>query len=444
MRRYLPPVEGLPDLFVPLNEPLPAEHDPPLDESVINPQRPLQAAPWTVRNAPVQPEVTRNSMRLDNALAPFNRGNPPLDAPNRDEGARQRRASSIGRFPWNGRLVHPRQDIILNDNLFGYGGEPPQRRSLGVVDELFLGFGQGPPGGGLQFLEYQPSFTHPKKPQASFTFDFTPSDPIVILDSAGLDSPSSLELTKQLVCAKCSGALLINVEGPDAAKRKIWGLRCGHLLDGRCVAQIMRPVVVTEVMGDHEDDMPADKVVNGVMKLGKGKRKAKEMARFDKTRTFANTKSTVPSTDGHKDHSFPLTKDLHPSDPLSYPPILDIRSRLHSRNRLETPSSSFQPSSELSASLNMIGGQSDLRNLDHVSGPVIEVPNRYHGSGAVRGRGRKSRKGKEKAPLAPVIQDEYEWMCPVSECRLKHRSVMIDGVWKPDQRDGKGVIPIYA
>ncbi|KAG7440888.1 uncharacterized protein BT62DRAFT_937671 [Guyanagaster necrorhizus] len=140
-------------------------------------------------------------------------------------------------------------------------------------------------------VDYKPQYTHPGLPEPGFTFDFAPptsesspfttskSNPIVIDDdepiassSSGSDAalasispPSSgLNLQATLVCANCNEGLYQSGSGSaeDQRRRRIWSLRCGHLIDGKCIDRLSVPQVP-----------PQD-----VSESGKGKEKAKEGA----------------------------------------------------------------------------------------------------------------------------------------------------------------------
>ncbi|KAH0833348.1 hypothetical protein J3R83DRAFT_12419 [Lanmaoa asiatica] len=95
--------------------------------------------------------------------------------------------------------------------------------------------------------DYKPDYTHPDLPLPGFTHDFSSSasSSSVTEDDtppARLASGSrtrSCEVT--LVCAACRDPLILGASdvGNDRAKRKLWGLRCGHLLDGKCIEKLM-------------------------------------------------------------------------------------------------------------------------------------------------------------------------------------------------------------
>ncbi|KAK0188091.1 hypothetical protein F5146DRAFT_1141544 [Armillaria mellea] len=141
-------------------------------------------------------------------------------------------------------------------------------------------------------VDYKPQYTHPGLPEPGFTFDFAPptsesppfttsvSNPIIIDDdepvagsSAGPDAataatsapPSGLNLQATLVCANCNEPLYQSGSGTveDQRRRRIWSLRCGHLIDGKCVDRLSVPQAPPQ-------GVPAE--------LGKEKEKAKASA----------------------------------------------------------------------------------------------------------------------------------------------------------------------
>ena len=110
--------------------------------------------------------------------------------------------------------------------------------------------------------EYKRTFTHPPKVAPGFAHDLASSSDVEDLTVAGASSgPSSPTVDTVLVCAKCLEPLVMgNV--PDG--RRLWGLRCGHILDGKCVRELMRPA----------DAQEGDGAQPSTESSGKGKGKA--------------------------------------------------------------------------------------------------------------------------------------------------------------------------
>ncbi|KAH9943700.1 hypothetical protein B0H21DRAFT_480817 [Amylocystis lapponica] len=106
---------------------------------------------------------------------------------------------------------------------------------------------------------WRPAYTHPGKPASGFTFDFAPeegtatgsSSPIIVLDddagpSTSTSKSAAVEVTSTLVCARCLEPLVLSAGGSEVseeeiAKKRVWALRCGHMLDGKCMDELMRP-----------------------------------------------------------------------------------------------------------------------------------------------------------------------------------------------------------
>ncbi len=132
----------------------------------------------------------------------------------------------------------------------------------------------GIPGGSSQEVHYKQEYTHSKPADPGFTFDFAPtpsapsassssfpstsqSNPIIIDDdddnldaSQALSSSSSTprSITATLVCASCGDHLMTGVPGGEDEERKhrIWSLRCGHIIDGKCADKLSAPPIPPE------------------------------------------------------------------------------------------------------------------------------------------------------------------------------------------------------
>lgn len=102
--------------------------------------------------------------------------------------------------------------------------------------------------------DYKPDYTHPDRPLPGFTHDFSPSpssSPVMEENDISPARCASGSATRPcevtLVCAACRDPLVAGASdvGEDRAKRKLWGLRCGHLLDGKCIEKLMEPTSPT-------------------------------------------------------------------------------------------------------------------------------------------------------------------------------------------------------
>lgn len=299
--RFHPPPFPSPPVIRPINRPLPFESA--LDAPIAGPSNhrhrrrndapALQAAP---------PSHHAPSMGLGGAIISSHRpGNTsePQHAPAPDsESSRRFRmpsfASGLVQYSrWAFRQT-PTLNSILGDDadfddLFGdEGGEGLlaawqginfRRRQTGTQENE----------------QYLPSYTHPSQPDPGFTFDFalptssstdahrqtrlfpptSINNPIVLDDdddnndlstaAAGLSSTSDTgHVTATLVCAHCSDSLLINAAlHPSESDRRVWGLRCGHIIDEKCLNLLGQPPQAVDSSLDYA--------------RGRGKGKAKAM-----------------------------------------------------------------------------------------------------------------------------------------------------------------------
>lgn len=166
-------------------------------------------------------------------------------------------------------------------------------------------------------MEYKPVFTHPGKMPADFTHDFAPSDQresppqstsenvnAAGPSSAASSSSSSASVDTILVCAQCLDPLVIG-GGPETSAMggRLWALRCGHILDGKCVEKLMKPEEEPVEQPPAPEPVPEEEHIKTPPKRNKGKGKAKELDLLEdpaSTRTVALTRSlrsgrTVPS-----------------------------------------------------------------------------------------------------------------------------------------------------
>ncbi|KAF4596737.1 hypothetical protein EYR40_007575 [Pleurotus pulmonarius] len=283
-------------------------------------------------------------------------------------------------------------------------------------------------------VEYLPRYTHPVQPEAGFVFDFASDDavsdrastsfpvtssenPIIITDEEGEAGPSTSaqsgtqnkQMKSLLVCAVCSNPLLLNShtssKGPvEERKRRIWALRCGHLIDGECLDKISTPGVP-----------PPDAIVPSG--TGKSKGKAK-----------ADPEEEIGS-DGGSDSAGGSDDELIPA------PRYPLRHRAH-----HLGSGANDDDTHLQAS------NYPLRNrLLHapLAAPLVSSGRR----GRSKANTTRSRRGKK--------QQTFEWPCPVPGCEQIHASVRVgEGEWESEKdsvgrggkvtKPGRGVIAVFA
>lgn len=251
-----------------------------------------------------------------------------------------------------------------------------------------------------QSTTYQTAYTHPHPVEAGFTNDFaseatptTPqrrksSGPIIIDDdeeSASsskqahwASSPDSVKPSTVLACARCLDPLVLGtgLVGDEADRRKIWALRCGHMIDGKCLMEIGHPPVANEE--------PTKTDVKG-----KGKARASPA----KGKGKANTKVAEDSaTERENDNSSASLASMVVE-------TNSIRSRLRSSRTLST------------------GSIPDL---------PLPLPSLYSSAATRR-----------KRPRKPKIESEYQYECPVAGCRQPHVSIKVNGRWRPERDDDR-------
>lgn len=249
-------------------------------------------------------------------------------------------------------------------------------------------------------VDYRPDWTHPGPAEAGFVYDFAPSEVVPDVGGKGKGKEVVIDVDAEkesvgtlLVCAQCMDPLLVRADGitdggeEEVRRRKVWGLRCGHLIDGKCYEALRKP---EEEAG--ADAARAPKVEAPTDAKGKGKGKAK--ARDDEDEYEEDF-----------DELFDLEEDLVPNP---------IRSRLRPRALgVVSQSAAVGPSAfELAVPL---------------SRP--------------RKRAVVKRKGKAK-PKQPVVEARHEWMCPVPGCGRLHASEKIDGLWVNPAE--KGAVAVFV
>ncbi|KAH9850285.1 hypothetical protein C2E23DRAFT_735225 [Lenzites betulinus] len=330
---------------------------------------------------------------------------------------------------------------------------------------------------------WKPEYTHPDKTVPGFTHDFAPSEEpssqtsssssprgVIVLDedeagpssgsASGSSSAPAVETT--LVCARCLDPfILAPADGSseeEVKTRRVWAMRCGHMLDGKCVAELMSPA-------DASVETPPAKPFEETRadSRGKGKGKAREDAETPVDSTDPPPTSTGVASPSSMDRKGKrkAVEPLEPAEPPKRPalpaPSADssaeteadnsIRSRLRSRTRAAvadvSPLSMPIPGS---AAHVMFEDEEDTRS------PLIPprrgrrqpagTSARSHGLGGAESRGKGKGKGRAKVERKPVVEAEHEWRCPVSGCGCVHYSVRIEGRWTND--DGRGPIALFV
>ncbi|KAF9072574.1 hypothetical protein BDP27DRAFT_1320189 [Rhodocollybia butyracea] len=270
---------------------------------------------------------------------------------------------------------------------------------------------------------YLPSYTHPETADPGFSFDFDPSsrsqeqpkpkapltsleNPIVLDDDGEIveepkplldDSPPQMSF----VCSNCSDPLVLG-EGASASAlemaaagasaelveaerkgRRLWGLRCGHLIDGKCLEALAYPPGALDA---------AKKDVKG-----KGKTRA----------------SDTPNDESD-------TEDDDSSESFFTNPI---RSRLRSATNAAAASA---------ANGSPLSSPDSLRS---------SIARRYLPNPVAQLFGAKPKP--RSKPKKLKVEETYIWSCPVVKCSKAHTSVKMGGEWGPEKDKGEGAIAMF-
>ena len=323
--------------------------------------------------------------------------------------------------------------------------------------------------------DYKPAFTHAIKAPPGFTHNFAVPEEVIVIDvdSSPTSKTSSPTTTTapgfMLVCGSCSDQLVMNVSGSEEEQRskRVWGLRCGHVLDGKCIERLMKPAPLPPVVKpgfSKEDDtnhtsinMPSTsasgKRVAGTsnthesmatllrdsrkrrrLDKGKGKEKVEPVPESEVSVGGQSGGVSSDNTDERvvtellrlgSDSSLAGLADLEWA-PVATPD--NIRSRLRPRR----PANS-QFTSGLSSFTNAPSTSLSLASSSSI--PLSPRGNRasrpFARSRPTNARSaRKSNNSRKHAhthtePLKPVEQNigTYEWKCPVGNCGRLHTSL---------------------
>ncbi|KAI0703774.1 hypothetical protein BC835DRAFT_1410503 [Cytidiella melzeri] len=288
-----------------------------------------------------------------------------------------------------------------------------------------------------------PSYTHPTTPQPGFSFDFeakTPSPTVIVVDDddqmVGSSSSSSTsgDPLSTLVCARCMDPLMIagqnaaDLSDEEARRMRVWSLRCGHMLDGKCIEEIMRPdrvVFVTEdnATRQHQGGPESSAALStseqlAVSRRFHGSRKDKEAL------SSVDPKGKGKAVDRSSD-------DTQPESAMAED--TSIRSRLRSHGNRSLASVSMGDVSMAS-----------VASAVEPERPIRPLPRSRGGARAAAAAASPAKpKGKGRA-RKPVVEGRHEWFCPVSGCCKEHGSVRMrdEEEWKMD--DTVGAIALFV
>lgn len=466
-----------------LNRLNPAPPNPPI------PQPPMRALPPPHGGPPRRAQGYGTNMGLGGALFAFNRQQ-ELMAHNAErlreahqaarvrlEDARRARYVQVeadGHFGfmapfrryihhiWGGQGGHeeedpPDYDDDLMEALAVSAAEAEGRATPMHVRWRFHPWGAERRAGPVGAPDFKPEFTHPGKPESGYLFDFAIApEPIHIIDKPGSSSSSPAESNTILVCGKCLDPLAVNVVGSDETMKqsKVWALRCGHMFDGKCIDKIMKPAQIIDISngdGPSSQQKTAEVRADGMdVSSSSLQLPSNSLSRENVSPTKGKGKGKRKASELDSDANVPPLFATHPLDP-AMPGAFEqgpssIRSRLRSRTSRGTPSVDSLDALE-HASVRAEAGSiqedpeepSPRRSARGAAGRNLQVSIRPRVRPNPKGRG----KGKGKAKgSAPVIEEEYEWVCPVAECGRKHFSLKIKGVWSMDPE--RGAIGVYV
>ena len=302
--------------------------------------------------------------------------------------------------------------------------------------------------------EYRVAYTHPYPPTPGFTHNFeslSPSVSVIDVDdepgpstkASGSSSPSKNdEKFNTLVCARCLGPLVLgggSMSEEERIRRRLWGLRCGHMLDGKCIDELMKPRPLPDLDPVDTTTQPHH---------GKPQDKGSS-AQFQNGTSSLELGGDIPPDakpiTSLRAGGFPPAIELPPQPPhptegassrTAFTEDNSILSRLRPRNNLRrvTPiSSSLFTSSHAFA---QTSSQRSSSTTTPATPPALVANTGHHSRKRARG------KGKQKA-VEPVILERHEWRCPVALCERLHLSLHIeDRGWVMDET--QGAIPIFA
>jgi hypothetical protein len=334
--------------------------------------------------------------------------------------------------------------------------------------------------------KYRDSFTHPGKMPSGFTFDFGPVQPDAVSSGESDDddaynplfdeheseaarrkrekwrrkkgkgkapvqtpAPGVAQKLLQTVCVHCGDPLM--VDGNE--DQKLYGLQCGHVLDGKCIWKIGVP----------PPPVPLP-FISFADAQGKGKEKQETVNSADPSFKFTFSLPAKPSLK-RDEEAGPTSSQYQEVDnpmPLYIPE--DMRSRLRSRRELvPTPSASKRRRHIHQSGDNIDGVDDNLPSSDvpttpslNLSDPFFPVLNNPPTSAATGSRGtrrtqkvpvRSIRRGKDPNRLIRSVRNTkgrlreelYEWNCPVQDCGRPHLSVRLDvegAKWRCDDAHG--------
>ena len=309
--------------------------------------------------------------------------------------------------------------------------------------------------------EYRVAYTHPYPPAPGFTHNFeSPSPSITVIDvdeepgpsgnpTGSSSSNSTNENMNTLVCARCLDPLVLggsSMSEDERTRRRLWSLRCGHMLDGKCIAELMKPQPTPdieptdmEVAGTNSSDFRMrgkDPSIETPFPVSSQGLVLDVTVRLDTPGPSVRTTKTRGKARAIERQPEPPQLAEDGSEPATSVENSSMRSRLRPRNMAghvthttSSSSTSFRTSTRSSS--------------QRTSPPVHSAPSVVAGSSAAYPTKKRPKgKGKQKV-VEPLILGRHEWRCPVALCERLHLSLNIEiQGWVMDET--QGAIPIFA
>ncbi|KAI0261096.1 hypothetical protein BC834DRAFT_845722 [Gloeopeniophorella convolvens] len=301
--------------------------------------------------------------------------------------------------------------------------------------------------------EYRVAYTHPYPSAPGFTHDFespSPSDNVIDVDAepstssnAAGSSSAPNENMNTLACARCLDPLVLagsRMSDEERTHRRLWSLLCGHILDGKCITELMKPQPAPGLEPPCTDESPDDQSqCRDSVAVAQAQPTPRTPGTDARNSPDLSTSTAQPNEKAHTLE--PLLEPAHPADTptgaASFGEYNCMRSRLRPRN---TAGHVAYPSAPSSLPLQTPSQpQSPRRGAPPVP-PVAPAPSPPVAISQAKRRSKG--KGKQKA-VVPSIIERHEWHCPVSHCDRLHISLHIEGQgWTMDET--QGAIPIFA
>lgn len=306
---------------------------------------------------------------------------------------------------------------------------------------------------------YRKEYTHPHPPETGFTFDFAPKAPVEVIEisspserkkrvpspdpiiideddlffgdagygsSPKISAPSSPSTSPSkaqaqpgtpkspanatfLVCARCLEPLILgnSLTSEEQKERRVWGLRCGHLIDGKCLKEIGQPL--------YTDQPPVEPTTTGVVPDRKGKGKAKAVDMDDED-VFHPPGAYQPDQDLEPEHNNSIRSRLRPRliqthSSLSSPPTTVLEKRnTRGKRALQLPPPKYiwncpvTGCGRIHASMRVDGNWIPERE-DAIYGDGTNGGNGGRNGGRGRGRGG-ARRGRGRLAIPEILNDD--------------------------------------